>query len=146
MKRRETPNSTSFYFANILSLACIAKNLIELCITCSIDCEQSLFSSKTGGGGGSAKQISVTWEQRAATLRSASSAGVRRRTKRKIAMVSYNILDARHSGNRVIILVVFQRPLAAYTSRLQSRLGAYYLLCVLTWDFRAKERLLAVYM
>ena len=37
--------------------------------------------------------------------RAASSVGVGRRVKRETALVSYNDLDARHSGDGVILLV-----------------------------------------
>ena len=52
--------------------------------TCKRDCERDL---------------------RAAMPRAASSVGVGRRVKRETALVSYNDLDARHSGDGVILLV-----------------------------------------
>ena len=42
---------------------------------------------------------------RAAMPLAASSVGVGRRVKRETALVSYNDLDARHSGDGVILLV-----------------------------------------
>ena len=53
-------------------------------VTCKRDCERDL---------------------RAAMPRAASSVGVGRRVKRETALVSYNDLDARHSGDGVILLV-----------------------------------------
>ena len=52
--------------------------------TCKRDCERDL---------------------RAAMPRAASSVGVGRRVKRETALVSYNDLDARYSGDGVILLV-----------------------------------------
>ena len=52
--------------------------------TCKRDCERDL---------------------RAAMPRAASSVGVGRRVKRETALVSYNDLDARHSGDGIILLV-----------------------------------------
>ena len=37
--------------------------------------------------------------------RCTSSAGVEKRAKRETALVSYNVLDTRHSGDGVILLV-----------------------------------------
>ena len=44
-------------------------------------------------------------EVRAAMPRDASSAGVGKQAKRETALVSYNDLDAWHSGDGVILLV-----------------------------------------
>ena len=41
----------------------------------------------------------------AAVPRAASSMGIGRRAKRETALVSYNDLDAQHSGDGVILLV-----------------------------------------
>ena len=41
-------------------------------------------------------------------LRAATSMGIRRQVKRETAMVSYNILDAWHAGDGVILLVGLQ--------------------------------------
>ena len=63
--------------------------------TCKRDCERDL---------------------RAAMPRAASSVGVERRVKRETALVSYNDLDAQHSGDGVILLV----GLRSYDAHLQS--------------------------
>jgi len=49
--------------------------------------------------------VTVTANVRMAMLQTTSDAGIRRRVKRDTAMVSYNILDAQHSGDGVILLV-----------------------------------------
>ena len=77
-----------------------------------VDCEQSLFSSKIRG---KERKTSIKTckrdcerDLRAAMPRAASSVGVGRRVKRETALVSYNDLNARHSGDGVIILVGLQ--------------------------------------
>ena len=68
-----------------------------------LDCEQSLFSSKIRGKETCKRDCER--DLRAAMPRAASSVGVGRRVKRETALVSYNDLDARHSGDGVILLV-----------------------------------------
>ena len=75
-----------------------------------LDCEQSLFSLKIHGeerktSSHACLTVSVMYERQCRYTVTPSSTGVRGQAKRETALVSYNDLDAQHSGDRVILLV-----------------------------------------
>ena len=73
-------------------------NTITILIKINLDCVQSLFCSKIRGG-------EVAEHESRASGEAAGSVHGGRRAKRETAMVSYNDREARHSGDRVILLV-----------------------------------------
>ena len=70
-----------------------------------LNCEQSLFSSKIRGKERKTSKRDCERDVGATIPRAASSVGVGRRGKRETALVSYNDLKARYSGDGVILLV-----------------------------------------